>query len=128
MAKARNTKINMDTDQTKVRNEKNSINNEIKQKEPFNLVENSMRNDQNSVLLDDINDDDHKLTIEIKINKQEVPDDNEATGLALNIIEGLIKEWIKLDMIQGVFNFDGLVRTSNWVEVGEWTKPPKVIR
>ena len=87
-----------------------------------------MRNDQNSVLLDNINADDHKLTVEIKINKQKVSNDNEVKGLALNIMEGLIKEWIKLDMIQGVYDFDRLVRTSNWVEVAEWTKPPKVIR
>ena len=87
-----------------------------------------MRNDQNSISLDDIDADNHKLTVEIETDKQEAPDDNEATGLALNIMEGLIEEQIKLDMIQGVYDFNRLVRTSNWVEVEEWTKPPKVIR
>jgi len=31
-------------------------------------------------------------------------------------------------MIQGVYNYDGLVRISDWVEVEEWTRPLKVIR
>ena len=87
-----------------------------------------MRNDQNSISLDDIDADDHKLTVEIKNNKQEAPDNNEVIGLALIIIEGLIKEQLKTDMIQGVYDYDGLVRTSDWVEVEEWTRPLKVIR
>jgi len=92
MVKTKKTKINIDTGQTKLRNEKNTINNDIKQKEPSNLVENSQRNEQNSFTMEDINTDECKLTVEIEIDKHEAPDDNEAIGLALNIIEGLIKE------------------------------------
>ena len=92
MVKTKKTKTNIDTGQTKLRNEKNTINNDIKQKEPSNLVENSKRNEQNSFTMEDINTDECKLTVEIEIDKHEAPDDNEATGLALNIMEGLIVE------------------------------------
>ena len=99
MAKTRNTIIIKDTRQTKLRNKKSTSSNDTTKKESVKSVKNSRRNDQNSVSLDDIDTDQHRLTVEIEIDKQDTPNDNKATGIALNIMEGLLEEWIKTEMI-----------------------------
>ena len=99
MVKTQHTKPVKDTGQTKLRNTKSTINNAKTNKESNKLDDNLQRNHQKSFTINNIKIDARKLTVEIEINNKDVSDDNIATGIALNIMDGLLDEWIEEDII-----------------------------
>ena len=77
-------------------------------------------------MINGIKIDAHRLTVEIEIDNKDASDNNISTGIALNIMDRLLGEWIEEDIIKGVYDLNGNIKTKDWIKVDEWTIPPKV--